>query len=45
MDEKINMVLDTMRMMTRDNDGVVIEPQTMRVDQTATDRLRAAGSG
>ena len=26
MDEKVDMVLDTVRMLTRDNDGVVIEP-------------------
>lgn len=26
MDEKLDMVLDTMRTMTRDNEGVVIEP-------------------
>ena len=26
MDEKLNMVLDTVRTLTRDNDGVVIEP-------------------
>ncbi len=25
MDEKVDMVLDTVRMLTRDNDGVVIE--------------------
>ena len=26
MDDKVDMVLDTVRMLTRDNDGVVIEP-------------------
>ncbi len=26
MDDRIDMVLDTVRMLTRDNDGVVIEP-------------------
>jgi hypothetical protein len=26
MDEKVNMVLDTVRTLTRDNEGVVIEP-------------------
>ena len=26
MDEKVNLVISTMRMTTRDNEGVVIEP-------------------